>query len=171
MADETRQDENRDPVTGEQGSHPVGAGLGAAGGGAAGVAIGAAVGGPVGAVVGAVVGGVVGAYGGKGVAEAINPTHEHNYWREKHAEQPFADKETPFEHYEPAYRTGIEAVTKYAGRDYAEIEDEVALDYERNRAGSPIPWDQARHATRAAWSRLSGTVGPRDADRGLRGGL
>ena len=40
---------NRDPLTEEPGSHPVGTGLGSAGGAAAGVAIGAAVGGPVGA--------------------------------------------------------------------------------------------------------------------------
>ena len=39
---------NRDPLTKEPGSHPVGTGLGSAGGAAAGVAIGAAIGGPSG---------------------------------------------------------------------------------------------------------------------------
>ncbi|MGI8431024.1 MAG: hypothetical protein ACR2MW_01865, partial [Chthoniobacterales bacterium] len=97
-------DENRDPITGEPGSHPVGTGVGTAGGAATGGAIGAAVGGPVGAVVGAVVGGVAGAYGGRGVAEAVNPTVEEQYWRENHASQSFARQEYDYAHYAPAYR-------------------------------------------------------------------
>lgn len=65
---------NRDPITGEPGSHPVGTGVGAAAGG---VAAGAAVGtvaGPVGTAVGAVVGAVAGGLAGKGVAEKVDPT-------------------------------------------------------------------------------------------------
>lgn len=50
----TGRDENRDPITGEPGSHPVGTGVGAAGAGLAGAAAGMAVGGPVGGVIGAV---------------------------------------------------------------------------------------------------------------------
>src|SRR5215213_11818884 len=69
-------DENRDPITGAPGSHPVGTGVGAAGGGAAGAAVGAAIGAgmsgpaaPVGAAIGAVVGAVAGGLAGKGAAE------------------------------------------------------------------------------------------------------
>ncbi len=65
---------NRDPLTGEQGAHPIGTGLGAAAGG---VAAGAAVGtvaGPIGTVVGAAVGAVTGGLAGKGAAEAVDPT-------------------------------------------------------------------------------------------------
>ena len=98
--------ENRDPVTGEPGSHPVGTGVGAAGGAVAGGAIGAAIGGPVGAVAGAVVGGVAGAFGGRGVAEAVNPTLEERYWHENHPLQPYATDEFPYEHFAPAYRVG-----------------------------------------------------------------
>jgi hypothetical protein len=49
---------------------------------------------------------------------------------------------------------------RYPGKKYEEIEDDLALDYERNRADSPLPWDQARHATRAAWMKVSGAVAP-----------
>src|SRR3954447_16172192 len=87
--------ENRDPLTGEPGSHPVGTSVGTAGGGVAGAAIGAAVGGPVGAAIGAVVGGVAGAYSGHGVAEVMNPTFEEQYWREHHASQSWADENVP----------------------------------------------------------------------------
>ncbi len=162
---------NPDPLTGEPGSHLVGSGLGATGGGLAGAAVGAAVGGPVGAAVGAVVGGVAGAYGGHGVAEAMNPTQEETYWRENHASQPYAKTEFSFQHYAPAYRTGYEAVTKYGGKQFHEIEDDLALDYERNRADSALPWDEARHATHAAWSKMSNVVTPRDPTRGIRSGM
>jgi uncharacterized membrane protein len=56
--------ENRDPITGKRGAHPLGTGLGTTGGAVAGAAIGAAIGGPVGGVAGTVVGGVIGAYVG-----------------------------------------------------------------------------------------------------------
>ena len=75
-------DRNPDPITKEPGSHPVGTGVGAAAGGAAGLAAGAAagaasgaaIGGPVGAGIGIVAGAIAGGLGGKGAAEAINPT-------------------------------------------------------------------------------------------------
>ncbi|MGI8819319.1 MAG: hypothetical protein ACR2ID_00355 [Chthoniobacterales bacterium] len=167
----TNPDENRDPLTGEPGSHPIGTGLGTTGGGLAGAAIGAAVGGPVGAAIGAVVGGVAGAYGGRGVAEAVNPTLEDNYWRENHKTQEWADESSTYEHYAPAYRTGYEGVTKYAGRQYHEIEADLASDYEKNDPNPAIPWDRAEPAARAAWDRLSGVTGARDSDRGIRGSI
>jgi hypothetical protein len=96
---------------------------------------------------------------------------EEAYWREQHAKQPYADKNLAYEHYAPAYRTGIEAAQKYPGKPFEEIEDEVALNYERARVGEALPWDHARHAVRAAWAKLSGEVGPRDPDRGIRSGF
>lgn len=65
---------NRDEITGEAGSHPIGTGVGAAVGGIAAGAAAGSVAGPVGTVVGAVVGTVAGAAAGKGVAEKIDPT-------------------------------------------------------------------------------------------------
>ena len=160
--------ENRDPVTGEPGSHPVGTGVGTAGGAATGGAIGAAIGGPVGAVAGAIVGGIAGAYGGKGVAEAVNPTVEEAYWRENHATQSFAAHGYEYEHYAPAYRIGYEGAAKHPGKSFDEIEDDLALDYEKNQPGSALPWDHARSATKAAWDKVSGVISPRDPSRGMR---
>ncbi len=171
MNKETRPGANADPLTGESGSHPVGTGVGTAGGGLTGAAIGAVIGGPIGAAVGAVVGGIAGAISGHGVAEAMNPTVEESYWREKHGEQPWADKESNFEHYAPAYRTGYEGVMKYVGKKYDEIEVDLARDYEKNDANPAIPWDRAQPAVKAAWHRVSGVTGPRDFDRGMRTGI
>ena len=162
---------NRDPTSGQQGSHPLGVGLGAAGGGVAGAAIGAAIAGPVGAAVGTVVGGLAAAYGAHGVAEVMNATSEEKYWREQHEKQSFVKPGYTYEHYAPAYRTGYEGFHKYPGKPYEEIEDELALDYARNKAESALPWDHARHAVQAAWAKLSHDVGPRDPDRGIRSGF
>src|SRR4051812_4741949 len=96
---------NADPITGEPGSHPVATGLGAAGAGMAGAVLGGVVAGPVGAVVGSVRGATAGAYGGHALGESIEPTLEDEYWREAHAQQPYAAG-TPYEDFRDAYRVG-----------------------------------------------------------------
>jgi hypothetical protein len=101
----------------------------------------------------------------------VDPEKEEAYWRQHHHKQPYAGEKATFEHYAPAYRTGYEGFVKHQGKAYEDIEDDLALDYEKHRIGSALPWDEARHATRAAWERLSGVVAPRDPSRGVRYGL
>src|SRR5689334_16296891 len=98
---EKSRDENRDPITGTPGAHPVGTGVGAAGGGAAGAAIGTALGGPIGAGVGIVAGAVIGGLAGKGAAEAIDPTAEDAYWRENFKNRSYVDKNDDYNAYRP----------------------------------------------------------------------
>ena len=162
---QTRKDENRDPITGEPGAHPVGTGLGAAGGGAAGAAIGA-VGGPVGAAVGAVVGAVAGGLAGKGVAEAIDPTAENAYWEKNYRNEPYYESGTEYSDYEPAYRTGYQSYATHGvgGRKFDEVEPELRRSYESSRGSSRLGWEKARLATRAAWDRVERAI-PGDADR------
>jgi uncharacterized protein (TIGR02271 family) len=69
-----QQDANRDPITGEPRSHPLGTGAGAALGGAAAGAAAGSVAGPVGTGIGAAAGAIAGGLGGKAVAEHFNPT-------------------------------------------------------------------------------------------------
>jgi len=109
--------------------------------------------------------------GGLGKANAIDSTQEEAFWRKNHPNQSFVKKHYSYDHYAPAYRVGYEGFTKYEGQDYDNIEDDLAKDYENHRIGSALPWDEARHATRAAWERLSGTVSPRDPTRGMRSGI
>jgi hypothetical protein len=73
--------------------------------------------------------------------------------------------------YAAAYRTGYEGFHNYPRKPYEEIESNLALNYERNKAGSALPWDHARHAVRAACAKLSHDIGPRDPDRGIRRGI
>ncbi|MDQ6632733.1 MAG: hypothetical protein M3Y82_13425 [Verrucomicrobiota bacterium] len=158
-------DANRDPITGEPGAHPVGTGLGAAGAGTAGTVIGAAVGGPIGAAIGAVVGSVAGGYGGKAVAEVIDPTREDAYWRENYSDQPWSESSYAYEDYQPAFRAGYEGYGRYSGKTYEQAEPELQKDYGRLRGKSRLEWDKAKSATRAAWNRTEGALRGDSSDR------
>jgi hypothetical protein len=163
-------DENRDPITGEPGAHPVGTGVGAAAGGVAGgAAVGAAVGtvaGPVGTAVGAAAGVIAGAIGGglagKGIAESIDPTGVEAHWRDTYATRPYVDKGASYDDYAPAYRYGWESRARYADRNYDDVESDLGRGWDKVKAKSRLSWDKARHATRDAWDRVSGRACPTD---------
>lgn len=150
-------DANKDPITGEFGSHPIGTGLGAVGVGAAAGALGGAVAGPIGAVAGAVIGAIAGGVAGKSAAEMVNPTDETKYWRDTYASRPYALANERYEDYAPAYRYGWEAYTKPGV--HPSTFDSVTADLERGwnqaKGASTLAWDKARHATKDAWERVS----------------
>jgi hypothetical protein len=137
---------NRDPLTDEPGSHPVGTGTGSAGGAVAGAAVGAVVGGPVGAAVGGVIGAVAGGAAGHTVAERVNPTVEGAYWRDNYAKRPYYRKDRMFGDYEPAYRYGWESAGDPSNKNRKF--DDVELDLQRRwkeRSGSGgMDWSEAR---------------------------
>ena len=111
---------NRDPITKEPGSHPVGTGLGSAGGAVAGAAAGAVIAGPVGAAVGGVVGAIAGGAGGHAAGEAVNPTVEDAYWSENFKSRPYYQQGRNYLDYRPASRYGWESAAKpeYRGRKF-----------------------------------------------------
>jgi hypothetical protein len=155
---------NRDPISGQSGSHPVGTGIGAAAVGAAATAIGA-VGGPVGAVVGAVVGSVVGGLVGKNAAERVNPTQEEEYWRTNYVSRPYIQNERTYDDYQSAYRSGYEGFRQYAaqGKTYEEVEPNLQREYELS-SQSALTWEEARYASRDAWDRLDWSARFREED-------
>jgi hypothetical protein len=149
---------NRDPISGTPGAHPVGVGIGAAAGGiAAGAAAGTLAAGPVGTVIGAAVGAVVGGLGGKAVAEHFDPTVEEQYWRSAYNSEPYYKREFGFDDYAPAYRLGGEAYGRYGDKPFADFEKDLAEDYQRARGKSRLEWNDAKAATRAAWTRVRGS--------------
>jgi hypothetical protein len=154
--------ENKIPThQGKLGDHPVGGAVGAAVGAAAGAAaVGAAQGAALGTVAGApgmaagvAIGGVVGALAGKGVAQEINPTTEDAYWRESYTTRPYVESGASYDTYGPAYRHGIDAYTKYEGRDFNEVEPKLKDEWDIS--GQSLPWHKARPAARDAYDRLS----------------
>lgn len=162
-----KTDANRDPLTGAPGAHPVGAGVGAAIGTAVGAAAGALAG-PAGmaagaAIGGAVAGGVAGGLAGKAAGEKIDPTVEDAYWSKSYSTAPYVTKGSPYTTYQPAYRYGWESYKRYPGKQFDQVENELARDWEKNRAGSSLTWDHAKSATRDAWHRVEKAL-PGDAD-------
>lgn len=155
-------DENRDPLTGAPGAHPVGTGLGAAGGAAAG-AVAGSVAGPVGAVVGGAVGAVVGGLAGKGAAEVVNPTAEEAYWRENYSGRPYVTAGTGYDEYAPAYRYGWESRGHFIGSKFEDVEGDLGREWDRVKGGSKLGWDKARFAAKDAWDRIERAI-PGDAD-------
>jgi hypothetical protein len=148
------RDENRDPITGEHGAHPVGAGVGAAVGGAvAGAAAGMAAG-PVGTVAGAVVGGLAGGLAGKEIAEQVDPTAEEHYWRNEYASRDYYDPEVGYNEVGPAYQYGWESRAEYGDRKWDEVEQDLARKWPEQRGKSTLEWGRARPATRDAWERV-----------------
>ncbi len=146
---------NRDPITKQPGSHPIGTGMGSAGGVVAGVVVGAAVGGPVGAVVGGAIGAVVGGAAGHAAGEAANPTIEREYWSRNFKDRPYYRPGKEYSDYEPAYRLGWESAGRqeYEGKQFDEVETELQRDW-KGDPGAADPWTDAREATRDAWLRV-----------------
>lgn len=160
--------ENRDPISGEKGAHPVGVGVGTAAGAGAGAAAaglgaaaltGAAAGsvvGPVGTAVGAIVGGIAGGLAGKAVAESIDPTVEERYWKDNYRSRPYVTQDAAYEDYAPAYRYGWESRARHADRDFDDVD--LQSGWAKARAQSRLDWEQARQATRDAWNRAGGST-------------
>ncbi len=146
--------ENRDPISGATGSHPVGTGVGAAAGGAAaGAAAGTIAAGPVGTAVGAAVGAVVGGLAGKGIAEKINPTVEDAHWRENYTSRPYVDRTRPYDHYRPAYQFGWESRARLAHQSWDDAEPLLRRDWEQHNHSWTLDWNAASPAIRDAWDR------------------
>ena len=169
-------DSNRDPITDSLGSHPVGTGIGAAVGAVAaaigtGAAVGAATGtvvGPVGTIIGAAVGAVVGGLAGKGVAEAIDPTAENEYWRSNYTSRPYVGSNKSFSDYGPAYGYGVDSYSRHPGRNFDDVESDLSREWSSARGTSNLDWANAKNASRDAWNRLSDAVEratPGDSDR------
>jgi uncharacterized protein YcfJ len=157
--------ENRDPITGAAGAHPVGTGIGAAAGGvAAGAAVGTLAAGPIGTAIGAAVGAIAGGLAGKAVAEHFDPTVEEAYWRNSYEREPYYQSGMEYDDYAPAYRLGYESRSRYTGGSFDDVERDLATDYQSQRGSSRLSWDHAKHATRAAWDRIERAI-PGDSDK------
>ena len=97
----------------------------------------------------------------------VYPENEAAYWREQHSKQPYA-KNYSYDQFEHAYRTGYHSFQKNPGRNFDEVEESVANDYENAKPDSALPWDTVRPAVSSVWERMSGVIGPRDPARGFR---
>ena len=155
----TTPTENRDPITGAKGAHPIGVGVGAATAGVVGGVIGSAVpivGTAIGIALGTAVGAVIGGYAGKGAAESLFPTGEIEYWRNAHVDRPYYDNASQYtfdQDYLAAYRFGYINSYAYGTLSFDEVEGQLRQAWEQSRDASRLDWDQAREAAKDAWHR------------------
>lgn len=163
MTNETR-DMNRDPITGEPGSHPVGTGVGATGGALAGGLVGAPFG-PIGMLVGGAIGAVAGGAAGHSVAERVDPTFESEYWSEHYKTRPYYESTYDYEtDYAPAYAYGSEARVRHANREWDDsLETDLREGWEKAKNKSRLGWEKAKAAVRDAWDRDERTYRAYDA--------
>ena len=163
MTNETR-DMNRDPITGEPGSHPVGTGFGAAGGATAGAVIGSIFG-PIGTLIGGAIGAVGGGAAGHTLAEGVDPTGEAEYWRGAYASRPYYDSRYDYEtDSAPAYAYGNTIRGQYADRPWNDsLEADVREGWEATKAKSRLTWEEAKDAVRDAFGRSDRTYRAYDA--------
>lgn len=143
----------------------AGAALGGVAGGATAGALAGGVTGPVGAVIGAAVGAVAGAVAGR---KSADPVLEDKYWKENHASRPYARKDIGFDHYQPAYRAGVESYNSNPERSFDDVEPELGRNWGRARGSSSLEWENARPAARDAWQRVKDTTEraiPGDSDK------
>lgn len=144
---------NRDPLTDEPGSHPIGTGLGAMVGGAAGGVAAGMVGGPVGMAIGGIAGAIAGGLAGSSAAEMVNPTLEDAYWRESYQKEPYYEGGRQYEEYRPAYAMGWTSAATYPG-EFDAYDAEMQARWQNERGTSSLDWDTARTPARAAWNRV-----------------
>jgi hypothetical protein len=170
------RDPNRADLTDAVEDHPVATGVGAAVGGVAGgvmggAAAGAAAGGvtgPVGAAIGAAAGAIAGGLMGAGAGKAMNPEAEDAYWRTNYSSRPYVQSGSSYDDYGPAYRYGAESYGRYQGRSFDELDSDLERGWSTARGRSSLEWQNAKHAARDAWQRVSDTVEratPGDSDR------
>ena len=144
---------NRDLLTDEPGSHPVGTGLGAVAGGAAGGMAAGILGGPVGMAVGGIAGAIAGGLAGSTAAEMVNPTAEDAYWRESYLNEPYYEGGRQYEEYRPAYAMGWTSAATYPG-EFDAYDAEMQTRWQNERGNSSLDWNTARIPARAAWDRV-----------------
>ena len=65
-------------------------------------------------------------------------------------------RDGPFRSERAAYRLGGEARDRYGNAPFEDVESDLADDYRQARGKSRLEWEDARDATRAAWTRVGG---------------
>ncbi len=85
-----------------------------------------------------------------------DPALERDYWHVNYMTRPYYKEGKSFGDYEAAYRYGWENAAKAGKMTFEEAEkDHLASGWAAARGESPLSWEDAREATRDAWTRAS----------------
>jgi hypothetical protein len=82
---------------------------------------------------------------------------EDRYWRNEYASRPYGAGST-YDQWRPAYRFGYESASRYRGRSWDEVEDDLERDWDTysERDDNRSTWQQIKDAVRDAWDRVTG---------------
>src|SRR5262245_22221188 len=93
----------------------------------------------------------------------IDPMEEETYWRDHYASRHYVDPGSSYSEYAPAYRYGWESQTKYTGRNFDDVQDDLESGWDRAKGASKLTWIKAKNAVRDAWHRVERAI-PGDFD-------
>lgn len=87
-------------------------------------------------------------------------TDQDDYWRNQYLARPYYVNGMTYNDYQPAYRMGYEGYVRHynTGRTFEQVEPELRQDYEHHHGSSRLAWEQAKHAVRDGWERLTHSV-------------
>ena len=79
------------------------------------------------------------------------------YWRQTYRSRPYASTGTnDYTFYQPGYRYGYEAASRYSGRKWSDVEGELARGWSTYEHRGTSTWEQIKDAARDAWDRVTG---------------
>jgi hypothetical protein len=82
-------------------------------------------------------------------------TEEDAYWRDHYRDRPyFSTRGGDYDFYQPGYRYGYDAATRYEGRSWGEVERDLEQDWDRYEHRGSSTWDDMKDAVRDAWDRV-----------------
>lgn len=82
---------------------------------------------------------------------------EDTYWRTNYRGRPYASAgNRDYEYYQPGYRYGYEAASRYENRDWTDVEADLSRDWDTYEHRGTSTWEEVKDAVRDAWDRLVG---------------
>ena len=87
----------------------------------------------------------------------INWNDEDTYWRQNFRTRPYASSgANDYNVYQPGYRYGYEAANRYSGRQWSDVEADLATEWNTYEHRGASTWEQVKDAVRDAWDRMMG---------------
>lgn len=80
---------------------------------------------------------------------------EERYWRDTWRTRPYVQADRGFDYYSPGYRYGFESASRYGGREWNDIENDLRSGWDRVEYRGQSTWENMKDAVRDAWHRVT----------------
>ena len=85
---------------------------------------------------------------------AADAAAEEQYWKDEYSARPYVPEGASYDDYGPAYCFGVDCYAKYRGRDFDEVEADLAREWDSARGSSRLTWNEARYAAKDSFERV-----------------